>query len=136
MRTGGSGSLGHSDDFNPLMSPLRLARLALFSISFIGVLFWGRSAQAGILGNPGFEIGIGDSAVNWDNTNGATRITSPPAGFDAFPEGSSALLLDAASDYTFQTVKGGVQPGDLVVLSAQVESGVALDGTSGGQLRI
>lgn len=92
-------------------------------------------AYANVLGNPSFEVSIGDSAVNWDDTNGSTRITTPPAGFDAFPDGSAALLTDAASDYTFQTHKN-VQPSDLVVFSAQVESSVAADGASGGQLRI
>jgi len=109
-------------------------RALFFLIGFL-LLLASREAFANILGNPSFEDSIGDSFVSWDASNGTSRVTSPPAGFDAFPDGSAAIAQDATSDYTFQIHKN-IQPGDLVVFSALAESTVAAGGGSGGQLRI
>ncbi len=114
---------------------LKLKGLGALSWVVLLLLIGAPSAFANVLGNPGFEDPIGDSAINWDSTNGTVRITSPPGGFDAFPEGSAAILQDLTSDYTFQVYKN-VQPGDLVVFSALAESSVAAGGGSGGQLVI
>ncbi len=105
----------------------------ILSVTFIAVLFWVRPAFANALGNPSFEVPIGDSAINWDDTNGTSRITTPPAGFDAFPDGSGAIQQTGTSNFTFQ-LKKDVQPGDFVVFSTQAQTDIAAG--SGGQLRL
>ena len=94
---------------------------------------------ANVLGNPGFEEAIGSgTGTNWDSTNGAARVTTatlPAGGFSAVPEGTNALAMTAAANFTFQTFND-VEPGDFVTFTVVAESAIVADGAAGGQARI
>lgn len=119
-----------------LVSGIQPSALAARALTEVGASSSDPFITSNILQNPGFESAIG--GTNWNSTQGATRITAPPAGFAAFPEGSSALQLSPgngtpgndAFDFTFQT-NSTVRPGDVVSFSAQVAANFVDDGAPG-----
>ncbi len=86
-----------------------------------------------ILENPGFEGALG--GTNWNDTQGASRVTSLPGSFTAtaFVQGGAGLRMQPPAnsfDFTFQT-RTGVRPGDLVTFSGEVATNIDDDGAPG-----
>jgi uncharacterized repeat protein (TIGR01451 family) len=112
-------------------------KIAVFSVLLLALFICLPSsfAFANVLGNSDFSQPIGNgTAGNWDNTNGATRITTAPGGgFSALPGSAAITLPDFNPDdyhsgrFTFQTYNN-IHPGDYVVFSVNAESN--LSGTS------
>ncbi len=99
------------------------------------------SAFANIIGNPAFAEPIGNGVGgNWDNTNGAARLTAAPAGFTAFSAGQFGLSLPVgaggAGVFTFQTYDN-VKAGDYVVFSCNAQSNMGVGAATGyGHMKI
>ncbi len=100
------------------------------------------SAFANILGNSNFSQPIGNgTAGNWDNANGATRITVAPVAvpvlpaFTPVPTSGALQLPDSATfRFTFQT-SNNIKPGDYAVFSVNAETDLT-GGTNYGDIAI
>ncbi len=102
-------------------------------LAFFMMLGGAPSAFANVLGNSDFSQPIGNgTAGNWDNTNGATRITAAPAGFSALPNGNG-LQVPSGGSFTFQTYDS-VEPGDYVTFNVYGECDLA--GVNYGNIKI
>ena len=88
------------------------------------------------IANGGFEDDIGGSTYgNWDNTNGAVRVSSATVvglGFSAVPAGGFALRIPAGT-FTFQ-LTDNIHEGDFVSFSALAESSILA--ASGGRMTL
>lgn len=120
----------------------KAARIFLSLALFLVFLFTSNTpfAYANVLGNGDFSQSIGNgTAANWDNTNGATRITTapnPPGTFSTLPNGSALQLPDAAAGtdrFTFQTYDN-VKPGDYVTFTVYAETNI--QGSGRGDIAI
>lgn len=115
-------------------------KTGFFSALILGVLLMlvPRSGFSNVLGNDSFESSIGSGTEgNWDGSNGTVRAASATVtglGFTAPPDGNAALRVTQGT-FTFQ-LYDEIKEGDVVTLSALVESDVAPGGGNGGRMAI
>ncbi len=116
--------------------------LSVFLVGAVLCFLQPVSAFANVLGNGDFSQPINSGMDNnWDNTNGATRVTTatlPVGGFSALPSAfpNGLAMNSAAGNFTFQ-VRDNVKKGDFVTFSVLAESSIAPGGgNQGGQIVI